>query len=198
MTINTSDESGYLKPRVFEDELLYIRSNFQTIISNITGLPPERVKHDYQDFYNFIPNNNNEESYCYFHLASASNSGNYSPEIKKVDEETYILECNDVITFYLEFSGQNGFSYACRLCDGLYILQNTTNIAELGFGLINVSQINYSPVNQNNLWYNITNMEIVFNRQTKKTYNIFDLIGADIQLRTENELNNRTIVVRGS
>lgn len=179
---NDSSTGGYLPPAdaPAPAEDADLDALFQSVVSNITGLPGSLVRPRWQP----NPPKQPEPSVNWCAIGVIVTKPDAGPAIThlKDGQGSDRLERHEGIDLLATFYGPHARSLASRLRDGISIPQNMEVLKAADIGLVEVGEIRSIPELVNQQWVRRQDMGLRFRRKVTRIYPIRNVLAADIHL----------------
>jgi hypothetical protein len=186
MSASSSAQLGFLAPSASPEYGETLDDILQAAIVGICDLPGKLVRPRWQpdppqqpafdtDWCAFGVTRTEQDAFAYEGHIPAGNGGAGQSIIER-DETLFVLH---------SFYGPNSHGLAERLRDGLEIAQNRATLAAAGVGLIEVGDAAVLPVLLVEKWVRRVDVNVVYRRRTSRTYEVRNLISAELGLNNE-------------
>lgn len=200
---NTSASSGYLQPGQAPApsplEGQDLNRFLQQLIVGVSGLDGTLVRPRWQTEMPIIPNEATvwaamgvttrpRDTYPAIVHVAGGNSGRGYDELRR--HETLHTLCS----FY--DTGVNGQAdkFCALVADGLAIPQNREVLTLNGFGLVSTGDPTAVPSLWKERWLYRADLQIIFRRQIKRTYSVYNLLSAQGEIIADNGFSEAFVV----
>ncbi len=169
---------GYILPATHPDEDSALDAVFQKAVVGITGLPGSMVRPRWQPVVPKQPEPSDD--WCAIGVTlHKSQDGPYIRHNGEFNGTDTMIRHED-ISILATFYGPNSNHYALMLRDGLYMPQNIEAFRVGGMVFVEAGDIRPVPELFNQQWIRRSDMPLRFRRAISRTYNIRNILLADV------------------
>ena len=200
---NTSATGGYLVPSPpAPPAAVAIEAGFQQMVAALSGLPGSLVRPRWQP----TPPTQPTADTNWASIGVIRTEADMYPSIRHDGRTTLpghteagvdVMTRHSTVTVLMSFYGPLADDVAAQVRDGLFVPQNWEPMIPLGIKFLSNDDFTRMPELVNQQWINRVDMEVRLRHQIDRTYPIFNLVGAVVDLISDNG-DTETVEIPGS
>ena len=175
--------AGYLSPitaAAYDDAL---DDFLHQVIVGLTGLAGSLVRPRWQ--HEPLQRPEFSVNWCSFGLTRAEVDPFAYEHHDPSGEGPTIIERDEILTYGHSFYGPNAHALAERFRDGFEVSQNRDALSSFGLGLVEVQEASKVPSILAERWVLKIDVPVLYRRRTRRSYPVFTIKSAGIELVTE-------------